>query len=227
MVLTTMCFLSRSVLQHKLVTCQNMHVCMPCFRRSEARALLGAGRQADALSHVSSQPHRRLWQLLAEAALERLDLQAAERAFVHQGDYAGVQFTRHLAQLGDTAKQQAEVRCVIRHSVACCLHSITASPLGLLGGRNQGRKGKLLFSSTLRCHTCCAGARVLSTCGRGRGSVQDYGPNRPSCGHAHAAGCGPAQGPGAPERCVGLLLGCALNQIAPLLHLHKQSLLRQ
>ena len=36
----------------------------------------------DAYQFILDNPHPRLWRLLAEAALERLDLEVAEKAFV-------------------------------------------------------------------------------------------------------------------------------------------------
>ncbi|WIA10618.1 hypothetical protein OEZ85_010800 [Tetradesmus obliquus] len=77
----------------------------------DTRALLASGNEADAQAFIADNPHKRLWQLLAEHALEKLDLAVAEKAFVHCGDYQGVQLVKRLAQLRDKAKQQAEV-CV-------------------------------------------------------------------------------------------------------------------
>lgn len=42
----------------------------------------------DALTFIEENAHPRLWRLLAQTALERLDLNTAERAFVSVGDYA-------------------------------------------------------------------------------------------------------------------------------------------
>ncbi|KAF6259424.1 intraflagellar transport protein [Scenedesmus sp. NREL 46B-D3] len=75
------------------------------------RALLASGNEADAQAFVADNPHKRLWQLLAEHALQNLHLAVAEKAFVHCADYQGVQLVKRLAQLADKAKQQAEV-CV-------------------------------------------------------------------------------------------------------------------
>ena len=37
--------------------------------------------------------------LLAEAALEKLELEVAEKAFVHSKDYQGIQFVKKLKKL--------------------------------------------------------------------------------------------------------------------------------
>jgi hypothetical protein len=79
----------------------------------DTRALLASGNEADAQAFIADNSHKRLWQLLAEHALEKLDLAVAEKAFVHCGDYQGVQLVKRLAQLGDKAKQQAEVSRVM------------------------------------------------------------------------------------------------------------------
>lgn len=41
-------------------------------------------------------PHRRL---LAESSLEALELEMAEKAFVHSGDYQGIKFVKRLGKL--------------------------------------------------------------------------------------------------------------------------------
>jgi WD repeat-containing protein 35 len=85
-------------------------VCLHPPSCRDTRALLASGNEADAQAFIADNPHKRLWQLLAEHALEKLDLAVAEKAFVHCGDYQGVQLVKRLAQLGDKAKQQAEVK---------------------------------------------------------------------------------------------------------------------
>lgn len=50
--------------------------------------------------------HRRL---LAEAALQKLDLQTAEQAFVRCKDYQGIKFVKRLGNLQSEAMKQAEV----------------------------------------------------------------------------------------------------------------------
>lgn len=50
--------------------------------------------------------HRRL---LAEAALQKLDLQTAEQAFVRCKDYQGIKFVKRLGNLQSESLKQAEV----------------------------------------------------------------------------------------------------------------------
>lgn len=50
--------------------------------------------------------HRRL---LAEAALQKLDLQTAEQAFVRCKDYQGIKFVKRLGNLQSESMKQAEV----------------------------------------------------------------------------------------------------------------------
>lgn len=80
---------------------------VPCCR--DTRALLATGNEADAQAFITDNSHKRLWQLLAEHALQKLDLPTAEKAFVHCNDYQGVQLVKHLGQLGEKNKQMAEV----------------------------------------------------------------------------------------------------------------------
>jgi len=58
---------------------------------------------------VDAKPHPRLWQVLADSALEALDFQTAEKAFVRGGDYQGIQSVKRISALGDRMKQRAEV----------------------------------------------------------------------------------------------------------------------
>lgn len=80
---------------------------VPCCR--DTRALLASGNEVDAQAFIAENSHKRLWQLLAEHALQGLDLPTAEKAFVHCNDYQGVQLVKHLVKLGDKNKQMAEV----------------------------------------------------------------------------------------------------------------------
>lgn len=47
--------------------------------------------------------------MLAEAALHKLDLKMAEKAFVHCRDYPGILFIKHLDKLKGESMKQAEV----------------------------------------------------------------------------------------------------------------------
>jgi WD repeat-containing protein 35 len=44
----------------------------------------------DAVDFVEKNPHRRLWKLISESALEKLNFIFAERAFVKNEDYYGI-----------------------------------------------------------------------------------------------------------------------------------------
>jgi hypothetical protein len=48
-----------------------------------------------------------LWKLLANAALEDLELTIAEKAFVRCGDYYGVQLVKQLSSMPDKMKARA------------------------------------------------------------------------------------------------------------------------
>ena len=63
----------------------------------------------EAFRHVDARPHPRLWQLLAESALEALDFHTAEKAFVRCSDYQGIQCVKRIMALNDRMKQRAEV----------------------------------------------------------------------------------------------------------------------
>lgn len=63
----------------------------------------------DAVEFVEKNPHRRLWKLIAEAALDKLNFQIAERAFVKNEDYYGVLFVNRLQQFDEKYKQKAEI----------------------------------------------------------------------------------------------------------------------
>lgn len=53
----------------------------------------------DALQFIEDNPHPRLWRILAEAALDKLDFNVAERAFVKCQDFHAIQLVKRLRQL--------------------------------------------------------------------------------------------------------------------------------
>eukprot|EP01012_Entosiphon_sulcatum_P034864 TRINITY_DN4426_c0_g1_i1.p1 TRINITY_DN4426_c0_g1~~TRINITY_DN4426_c0_g1_i1.p1 ORF type:complete len:1254 (+),score=336.39 TRINITY_DN4426_c0_g1_i1:198-3764(+) len=75
----------------------------------DTRELLNSVSIQDAYAFIEDNPHPRLWKLLAEAALEKMDMTVAEKAFVKCQDYKGIQFVKKLRLLGDRQKQLAEV----------------------------------------------------------------------------------------------------------------------
>lgn len=63
----------------------------------------------DAVDFVEKNPHKRLWKLIAESALDKLNFQIAERAFVKNEDYYGIQFVNRLQHYDEKHKQKAEI----------------------------------------------------------------------------------------------------------------------
>lgn len=52
-----------------------------------------------AFTAVESMPHKRLWLLMAEAALVQLNFQLAIKSFVLKDDYKGVQYVKQVSAL--------------------------------------------------------------------------------------------------------------------------------
>jgi WD repeat-containing protein 35 len=50
----------------------------------------------EAVEFVEQNPHKRLWKIITEAALEKLNFGVAERAFVKNEDYYGLQLIERL-----------------------------------------------------------------------------------------------------------------------------------
>ncbi|ELK27435.1 PREDICTED: WD repeat-containing protein 35 isoform X2 [Myotis davidii] len=75
----------------------------------DSRALIEKVGIEDASQFIEDNPHPRLWRLLAEAALQKLDLHTAEQAFVHCKDYQGIKFVKRLGHLQSESMKQAEV----------------------------------------------------------------------------------------------------------------------
>ncbi|XP_061207186.1 WD repeat-containing protein 35 isoform X3 [Neopsephotus bourkii] len=75
----------------------------------DSRALIEKVGIEESSQFIEDNPHPRLWRLLAEAALQKLDLQTAEQAFVRCRDYQGIKFVKHLGNLQSESMKQAEV----------------------------------------------------------------------------------------------------------------------
>ncbi|XP_058407729.1 WD repeat-containing protein 35 isoform X2 [Diceros bicornis minor] len=75
----------------------------------DSRALIENVGIEDASQFIEDNPHPRLWRLLAEAALQKLDLHMAEQAFVRCKDYQGIKFVKRLGSLQSESMKQAEV----------------------------------------------------------------------------------------------------------------------
>ena len=89
-----------------------MKKCMLDFETKslrDARQILSTVGVEEASAFIEENPHPRLWRLLAEAALEQLDFNVAEKAFVRCDDYPGIQLVKRLHRLDDETKQKAEV----------------------------------------------------------------------------------------------------------------------
>ncbi|XP_048791015.1 WD repeat-containing protein 35 isoform X2 [Lagopus muta] len=75
----------------------------------DSRALIEEVGIEESSQFIEDNPHPRLWRLLAEAALQKLDLQTAEQAFVRCKDYQGIRFVKRLGNLQSESMKQAEV----------------------------------------------------------------------------------------------------------------------
>jgi WD repeat-containing protein 35 len=67
----------------------------------DTRDLLTTVNLKEAIDFVEQSPHPRLWKLISEAALDKLDFDTAERAFVKLEDYYGIKFVERIQNLGD------------------------------------------------------------------------------------------------------------------------------
>ncbi|XP_011196664.1 WD repeat-containing protein 35 [Zeugodacus cucurbitae] len=63
----------------------------------------------DAKQFIEDNPHPRLWRLLAEAALKKLELGTAENAFVRCANYQGIQLIKRMRNITTPMLQKAEV----------------------------------------------------------------------------------------------------------------------
>jgi WD repeat-containing protein 35 len=63
----------------------------------------------EAKQFIEDNPHPRLWRLLAEASLKKLDLETAESAFVRCTNYPGIQLIKRLNTIQLEALQRAEI----------------------------------------------------------------------------------------------------------------------
>ncbi|KAM9476708.1 WD repeat-containing protein 35 [Clarias gariepinus] len=75
----------------------------------DSRALIEKVGIEDASQFIEDNPHPRLWRLLAEAALQKLELKTAEQAFVRCKDYQGIELVKRVDKLQSEDMKQAEV----------------------------------------------------------------------------------------------------------------------
>ncbi|KAG0418880.1 hypothetical protein HPB47_004532 [Ixodes persulcatus] len=80
----------------------------------DSRDLLAKVGIEEATQFIEDNSHPRLWQLLAEAALQKMDFQTAETAFVRCRDYQGIQFVKHIANLPNEDIRKAEVKAYFK-----------------------------------------------------------------------------------------------------------------
>lgn len=75
----------------------------------ETKDMLRIASIDDTYNFVKNSPHKRLWKIVADNALERLNFPIAMKCFVQSNDYPGIQFVKRVQQIGDKNKQMAEV----------------------------------------------------------------------------------------------------------------------
>jgi WD repeat-containing protein 35 len=80
----------------------------------DAREMLTTVTLKETVDFCEKNPHRRLWKLVTEAALDKLNYGIAERAFVKNEDYAGVQLIERLGIMDEKVKQKAEIACFFK-----------------------------------------------------------------------------------------------------------------
>ncbi|KAJ3204187.1 WD repeat-containing protein 35 [Entophlyctis luteolus] len=92
-----------------------------CKPMRETRAILANLSVQEAFNYVeemaSVRPIQtpRLWKLISDTALEKLDFPMAQKAFVRSMDYKGLQFLKRIEKLDDKDKQRAEVAVYFGH----------------------------------------------------------------------------------------------------------------
>ncbi len=75
----------------------------------DAKQMLDQVSIKEATAYIEKNAHPRLWRLLAEKALEKLDLATAEKAFVKCEDLYGIRFVKRLQVVDDANKKKAEI----------------------------------------------------------------------------------------------------------------------
>lgn len=85
-----------------------------CRTLRDTRQIINDVGIEEACQFVESWNHERLWHIIAEHALDKLELGVAERSFVHCKDLHGVQLVKKLNTLDSELKQRAEIKCHFR-----------------------------------------------------------------------------------------------------------------
>lgn len=75
----------------------------------EVRDKIAAENVMAGYNLANNNPHPRLWKLIAEKSLEELDFSTAEKAFVREENYYGIQLVKQLRTMTDKNKAKAEV----------------------------------------------------------------------------------------------------------------------
>lgn len=70
----------------------------------DTREMLTTTTLKDAMEFVDKNPHKKLWRLIAENSLDKLNYSAAERAFVKNEDYGGLKLIETLNNLDEKVK---------------------------------------------------------------------------------------------------------------------------
>ncbi|KAJ3324647.1 WD repeat-containing protein 35 [Boothiomyces sp. JEL0866] len=63
----------------------------------------------EAIQYAEDRPHNKLWKIIAEAGLQQLNFEIANKAFIKCQDYQGLEFIKRLKKLEDPAKKKAEI----------------------------------------------------------------------------------------------------------------------
>ncbi|KJH41508.1 hypothetical protein DICVIV_12511 [Dictyocaulus viviparus] len=74
-----------------------------------AKVMLERLKMEEAVQFIEKNPHPRLWSLLSEVALLRMDITTAEYAFVKMHDYCGLRFCKKIMEIQDLNYKKAEV----------------------------------------------------------------------------------------------------------------------
>lgn len=93
---------------------QEMFVLYDAKSLRDTRDLLTTVSLKEAVEFVEQNPHKRLWKIITEAALEKLNFGIAERAFVKNEDYYGLQLIERLQHNDEKVKQKADVACFFK-----------------------------------------------------------------------------------------------------------------
>ena len=80
----------------------------------DTRDLLTTVSLKEAVEFVEKNPHQRLWKLVTETALDKLNFALAERAMIKTEDYYGVQLVNNISKMEEKVKQKAEVACYFK-----------------------------------------------------------------------------------------------------------------